>query len=141
MNHYQNAQETERTAIGLVEIESYRHSIYMSCLACELYLKSKLHLVPHREELERSHDVVNIFVALAFRFKPKQGLLQKVERARKYFNESRYPYASDTSAYTKDFAEEFLQIVAEIRTYIDEDCLATLDDLRNKYQGGNPCEP
>jgi hypothetical protein len=54
-------------------------------------------------------------------------------RCRKYFNESRYPYASDVSIYTKEFAAEFIEFITIIKDYIDNDCLATVEDLKDRY--------
>jgi len=141
VDFYENAHRNEQAAIGLFGLGHYQQCISLACLAVELYLKSKLHLVPHKPHLEYSHDVIEMYELITKRFKPKTNLRAEINRSRKYFNESRYPYDNDLSVYTADFAQEFLDLVAKIRTYIDEDCLATLDDLRNKYQGGNPCEP
>jgi HEPN domain-containing protein len=103
----------------------------MSCLSVELYLKSKLYLVSHEDGLERSHDVVNLYKALLTRYQPKTGFDRMIARCRKYFNESRYPYTSDVSIYTKEFAEEFIKFASDIRNFIDNDCLATMDDLKD----------
>jgi len=133
VDFYENAHRNEQAAITLFNAGHYQQCISLACLAVELYLKSKLHLVPHKPYWETSHDVVNIYEALIKRFKPKSDFRAEITQSRKYFNESRYPYAGDLSVYTADFAQEFLDLVAKIRTYIDEDCLATLDDLTGKY--------
>ena len=99
----------------------------------ELYLKSVLHLVEHNMDLEISHDVINIYKCLNKRFKSETDLLPYLVRCRKYFNEARYP-ASDSSAYTKEFCEEFLTYVGAIKDYVDNECKATLDDLGNKFK-------
>ena len=135
MDFYTNAQETEQTAICMLEACRYRHSIYMSCLAVELYLKSKLHLVPHRDNLETSHNIVSMYNALVLRYPSKKDLLPMIDLCRKYFNESRYPYAGDNSVYTENFTKEFIKIVCAVKDYIDNECVATIDDLKNKYDG------
>jgi HEPN domain-containing protein len=136
VDFYTNAQETEGAAIALLDAGIYRQSVYMSCLAVELYLKSKLHLVPHDDELERSHDIVNLHKALLTRYQPKINMSNMITRCRKYFNESRYPYASDVSIYTKEFALEFVDFVVAVKDFIDNECIATIGDLKNKYPDG-----
>jgi len=111
VDYYTNAQETEQAAVALLEAEIYRQSVFMSCLAAELFLKSKLLLVSHDEALEHSHDIVNIYKALRTRFEPKKSFDRMITKCRKYFNESRYPYSSDVSIYTKDFASEFISLL------------------------------
>jgi HEPN domain-containing protein len=133
VDYYTNAQETEMAAAALFEAKIYRQSIYMSCLALELYLKSKLHLVSHDDELLLSHDLVNLHKALLSRFKPKASHDVMIARCRKYFNESRYPYNKDTSIYTEAFAKEFIDFVAHIKDFVDNECVATIEDLKNKY--------
>ena len=133
MDYYTNAQETEQAANVLLETGLYRQSVYMSCLATELYLKSKLHLVKYREGLEFSHDIVNLYRALLTRYQPKVDMDIMVVRCRKYFSESRYPYANDTSIYTNEFAKEFVEFIALLKDYIDNECIATIDDLKDMY--------
>ena len=134
MDYYANAHGNERAAITLLKNGHYQQCVSLSCLAVELYLKSKLHLVQHSEELMFSHDVVNIYKRLITRFQPKTDILPFVTVSRKYFNESRYPYAGDTSIYTQEFANEFIEIVAAVREFIDNECVATMDDLRSKHE-------
>ena len=133
MNFYANAQETEQSAINLYVTGQYRHSVFLACLATELYLKSKLYLVPHRVELEKSHDVIGLYDALRKRFYPKTDMRASINLCRKYYNESRYPYNGNLDIYTKDFAKDFIDIVAEIKDFIDNECIATIEDLQNKY--------
>ena len=129
MNHYDNAQEQEQAALCLIKAGFYRQSVYLSCMAIELYLKSKLPLVPHDESLEYSHDIVGMLNALSACYKPKNTNLRRaVSFCRKYFNESRYPYAADTSAYNKDFANDFAGYVADIRNYINNECNPQITD-------------
>ena len=64
MDLYSNAYETEQAAKVLFEAGSHRHSVYFACLAVELYLKSKLHLVEHHIDLEASHNIVGLYTAL-----------------------------------------------------------------------------
>ena len=133
MNYYDNALEVHDAAEILFKNSKYRISIYNSCLAVELYMKSKLSLVNGGERFEFSHDVVNIYRLLCKRYEPKNDLLHAVSLSRKYFNESRYPHG-DVEIYTEEFAQEFLGYVDDVKNYIDNDCEATIDDLKNKFQ-------
>ena len=75
MDFYSNAYETEQAAKSLFENEFYRQSIYFSCLAVELYFKSKLHLVEHHIDLEASHNIVGLYTALTNRFPFKSNVM------------------------------------------------------------------
>ena len=134
MNYYDNAVEAHEVAELLYDSSKYRFSIYNSCLAMELYLKSRLQLVDDWEKYEFSHDIINIYRHLTKRFISSKDLLKSVTLGRKYFNESRYPHG-DMEAYTKEFAQEFLDHLSDIRNYVDNECVTTLDDLKNRFRG------
>jgi len=125
--------EVHKAAEVLYDNEQYRMSVSNSCLAMELYLKSKLHLTDKGENYAYSHDTINMYIQLAKRFSPSEDLLQFVKLGKKYFNEARYPF-SDTAIYTKTFAQEFLGHVNAIKDYIDDVCVGNIDDLQNKYR-------
>ena len=134
MDYYTNAQGYENAANKLVEIGCYQQSIHLSCIAVELYLKSKLPLVPHDKYLETSHDVLKMYRTLTSKFKPKSDMREMITMCRKYFNESRYPSSTNTDVFTKDFAVEFTEFIEAIRDFIDNECIATLNDLQEKYR-------
>lgn len=136
MNHYQNAEETYSGAKTLFEAENFRLSVNLSCLAIELFLKSKLDLVDHDLRLETSHDVIGIYKSLITRFTDSQKLAKKIDFVRKYYNDSRYP-AAGIEAYTEKFAGEFLSCVEDIKMFVDKDCAANVDDLYKKFTGGH----
>jgi len=92
-----------------------------------------LGLVEHNIDLETSHDVINIYKCLSKRYKSKEDLLPALVRCRKYFNEARYP-SSDSAAYTKEFCEEFLIYLDSIKSYVDNQCQATLDDVVERFK-------
>ena len=133
MNFYDNAVEVQSAANSLYENGHYRMSIGNSCLAIELFLKSRLPLVEGWEEFEFSHDVINIYRHLTKRFRSKVDLTKMITLGRKYFNESRYPHG-DTAVYTREFAHEFLEYVEIVRSYIDNECIANFDDLQDKFR-------
>ena len=119
MDFYANALETEKSANDLFDSGQYRHSVYLSCLSVELFLKSKLHLVPHRMELEKSHDVIGLYDALLQCHRPKSDMKPMINLCRKYFNESRYPYYGRTDVYTKAFAQRFIDFIKLIKHFVD----------------------
>lgn len=57
-----------------------------------------------------------------------------MKACRKYNNESRYPY-NGMGIFTKDFAEMFIEYVNDTKSYIDNECSATLGDLKKKFEG------
>ena len=132
MNFYDNAVDVHETAEILYENGKYRMSVYNSCLAMELYLKSKLILTDDGVSFELSHDVINIFRCINKKFPSSKELFKTVNYCRKYFNESRYP-AFGTEVYTNEFASEFLGYVEDIKNYIDNECIITDDDLKKKF--------
>ena len=136
MNSYDNAAEVHQAAKILYDNNQYRMSVSNSCLAIELYLKSKLHLTEKGEDYAYSHDTINMYIQLTNRFKPVEDLLQTVKLGKKYFNESRYPHG-DRSVYSKEFAQEFLDYVENIKSYIDDVCVGNIDDLRSKFRRRN----
>jgi len=133
VNFYDNALEVHQSAEILYKNEHYRMSVSTSCLAMELYLKSKLYLTEKGEDYAYGHDAINMYRELANRFGFDKWLFEIVKLSRKYFNESRYPHG-DTAIYTKAFAQEFLGYVADIKDFIDNECIATVDDLKDKYR-------
>ena len=132
MNFYNNAKEVYLAAESLCENGHYRMSVCNSCLAIELFLKSRLNLVNGWEKYEFSHDVVNIYRHLLKRFPAKTDLTKVITFGRKYFNESRYPHGG-TEIYTFNFAQEFLEYVESVKSYIDNECIANIDDLKEKF--------
>ena len=133
MNFYDNATEVHKAAEVLYNNEQYRMSVSNSCLAMELYLKSKLHLSERGENYAYSHDTINMYIQLSNRFKPKNDLLQFVKLGKKCFNEARYPHG-DRAIYTKEFAKEFLDYVEAIKYYVDDVCVGDTVVLQKRFR-------
>lgn len=133
MNYYNNAVSWYNSAKFSLTGGFYQQSVSQSCLAVELFLKSKLILIDPGSELDKTHDSINIFKVVAKKYPPKKDLLPGVRNCRKYFNEARYPYGG-TEIYSKEFAEEFVKYVEDVMDYIDNECQATLEDLQNKFE-------
>jgi len=105
----------------------------ISCLCVELLLKTKLIQIDPTSVLLEGHDLINIFKAVHAKYNSANDLSYAVRDCRKYFNESRYP-ASGTKVYSKAFSEQFLKHVENVKYYIDNECTATIADLKDKYR-------
>ncbi len=132
MDYYKNAKDNEEIARIAYDNKKYQVSISLICLSIELYLKSHLDLVEHPIDLETTHDVINIYRCLAKRFKYKKDLTTSMTYSRKYFNESRYP-SSNSMVFSKEFCEEFLSRLDEVKDYVDNYCIPNFNDLQNKF--------
>ena len=133
MDYYKLAEEEMQVVDTLYDAGQYRHAIYHSCMCIEYMLKIKLVQIAPVSEFLDGHDIINIFKVVSAKYKPNKDLRSIVGFCRKYFNESRYP-ASGTGAYTKEFAEEFIQHVQAIKDYIDNECASSAEDLVNKFK-------
>jgi len=126
------AEEEKQVIDVLYAAGQYRHAVYHSCIAIELFLKSKLVQINPNSAFLESHDIINIFKAVQEQYKSSIDLQPVVRFCRKYFNEARYPM-SGTALYTMEFASQFLQYVMDIKQYIDNECMATIADLASKF--------
>jgi HEPN domain-containing protein len=52
---------------------------------------------------------------------------------RKYYGESRYPFGGDKTIYNKQFCEEFLKYLENVKEFVDNQCQATSDEVVEKY--------
>jgi len=132
VDYYKLAEEELKAIETLFVAGQYRHVITHTCLCIEYLLKTKLVQIAPTSELLYGHDIINIFKDIQVKYKPGKDLSIGLRFCRKYLNESRYP-ESGTEIYTKEFAEQFLLHMEEIKYYIDNECSATLEDLANKY--------
>ena len=133
MNYYDNAVTWYNSAKYSLTGGFYQQSVSQSCLAVELFLKSKLILIDPVSELDKSHDSISIFKVVAKKYPSSKDLLPSIRNCRKYFNEARYPYGG-TEIYTKEFAEEFVRYAEDVMEYINNECQASLEDLQSKYE-------
>ena len=133
MDYYKLAEEELQVVKTLFDAGQYRHAIYHSCMCMEYLLKTKLVQIDPTSEFLDGHDIINIFKVVNAKYESSKDLRSIVGFCRKYFNESRYP-ASGTEAYTKEFADEFMQYVKAIKTYVDNECVSTKEDLLNRFK-------
>ncbi|MCL2320590.1 MAG: HEPN domain-containing protein [Oscillospiraceae bacterium] len=132
MDYYQMALDKVKVAILTKNSGFYTDSIYASCLAIEFFLKSVINRVSSAQKFEFNHDVINLYHEIRTKYPSKKDLSKVMKYCRKYINESRYPY-NGTDAFTDAFAEEFLAYVEEIKQYVDNECQATVEDLKKKF--------
>lgn len=132
MDYYKLAEDKQKVAQLTKDAGFYADSVYASCLAVEFYLKSVMNRVPEAREFEFTHDVINLYYATKKKYPSSKDLSEAVKYCRKYNNESRYPY-NGMEIYTDNIATQFLKYAEDVKYYIDEECQATLEDLKNKF--------
>ena len=132
MDYYKLAEDKQKVAQLTKDAGFYADSVYASCLAVEFFLKSVMNRVPEAQEFEFTHDVINLYYAIKKKYPSSKDLSETVKYCRKYNNESRYPYGG-TEIYTDDFADQFLLYTEYVKYYVDEECQATVEDLKNKF--------
>ena len=132
MDYYNLAENHQITARILIDNGQHMDSVYHSCLAVEMYLKSKHSVLFPDSELSKSHDVIGISRDVLKQYPSSYDLKHIFISVRKYMNESRYPY-NGLSVYTEDFAEDFFEYIKIIKAYIDNECQATLEDLHKRF--------
>lgn len=133
VGYYEDALEWEGTAIDLEACGRYRGSVYMSCLAVECYLKSRVENIDPNNEKLQAHDSIYLYRFLKSKYPSGKDLMSEIRLCRKYHSDARYSNASITDVYDMEFANRFTQIVADVREYVDHNCVATLEDLQKKY--------
>ena len=133
MGYYEDAQEWQGTAIDLVACGRYRGSVYMSCLAVECFLKSKVAVIDPNNARLKEHDSIYLYRLLKSKYPTGKDLITDIRLCRKYHSDARYSNTANTEVYTKEFASRFIQITADVNDYIDNDCALTLDDLISKH--------
>jgi len=134
MGYYDDAQEWHGTAIDLMSCGRHRASVYMSCLAVECYLKAKVEANDPNDVKLGEHDSIYLYRVLKTRYDSKTDLSQDIALCRKYHNEARYSNTVTLDVYNIDFASRFVGIVDRVKQFVDEECMATLADLENKYK-------
>ena len=133
MGYYDDALEWEGTAVDLETCSRYRASVYMSCLAVECYLKSKVEIIDPSNAKLNEHDSIYLYRLLKTKYPSGKDIINEIRLCRKYHNDARYSNTTNTDIYDKKFANRFIQIVIDVREYIENECAATLEDLQKKY--------
>ena len=117
MDFYLNAEEQLESANILFENGIYRTPIANLFLACELYLKSLVEVHNPDSQFLDTHDILNLAREIDGLIDFKK-LSTKLGLMRKYHNDSRYPF--NVEIYTKEFYNELLQIVLDVKNEINK---------------------
>jgi len=133
MSYYNDALEWQGTAIDMETCGRYRGSVYMACLAVECFLKSKVEIIDPLNERLREHDSIYFYRLLKSKYPTGKDLMTDIRLCRKYHNDARYSNTDNIEIYNKDFASRFLQIIIDVKEYVDNDCASSLEDLIKKY--------
>jgi len=132
MDYYSNAVSWHTAAINSTTSGDYQQAVYSSCLAIELYLKSKVAAVSNDYALLSTHDIIGLYnKVLMGRFGKNKDVETMLPKVRKYFNESRYPY--DIKIFDDQLADQFLAYINNAKDYIDNQCVLNQKDLLNRY--------
>ena len=134
LGYYDDALEWQGTAMDLVACGRYRGSVYMACLAVECFLKSRIEVIDPDNSRLKEHDSVYFYRLLKSKYPTGKNLMTDIRLCRKYHSDARYSNTSDTEVYSKEFAKRFIQIVADIRGYVDNDCISSMEDLIRKHE-------
>jgi HEPN domain-containing protein len=134
VGYYDDAAEWLGTAIDMKDCGRYRASIYMSCLAVGCLLKAKVEAIDPGNAKLGEHDSIYLYRVLKEKFESKTDLSKDIVLCRKYHNEARYTNTVKPDVYDEDFVSRFIEIVKRVKTFVDEECVATLDDLINKHK-------
>jgi len=137
MSYYNDALEWQGTAIDMKACGRYRASVYMACLSVECFLKSKVEIIDPLNERLREHDSIYFYRLLKSKYPTKKDLMTEIRLCRKYHNDARYSNTDNTEIYNEDFASRFIQIISDVKGYVDNDCASTLEDLTKKYSNKN----
>ena len=135
MNLYDQAEEWHRSAEVSCNNGFYQQTVFQCCMSIELFLKSKLAVIGDSLGLADTHNIIGMYNEISSQFNSKQhDVSEIIKLSRKYFNESRYPYINDFSAFNQEFATQFLDNVITIKNWLDNQCIATQEMMLNKFK-------
>jgi len=133
MDYYKLSEEPLKAAISNKEQGFYRMSVSMSTLAIDLLLKSVLYRIEPTHDLIMGHNHAGI-VTFIERVYPKKDDIRRVAKlSRKYFKDSRYFRSENLAIFTEELADDFINYSTHIKAYVDNDCMATIEDLQKKF--------
>ena len=133
MGYYNDAEEWYGTAIDMESCGRYRGAVYMSCLAVECFLKSKVEIIEPNNPRLKEHDSIYFNRLLKKKYPTGENLIPDIRLCRKYHSDARYSNTPKLELYNKTFANRLLAIVGKVKNYIDNDCMATLGELIDKF--------
>ena len=137
MSYYDDGLDKEDLAQYAFSQGRYKACVSMCCQAADLFLKQKLSEIDAKSPYEKDHDFVAIYGVINNKYPSSEDLKFIMYQCRKYYTESGYSgrfNKTDSSVYTKDFANEFICFLQKIKQYIDMDCSEGLKGLAGKYE-------
>jgi len=134
MDYYNDALEWQGTAVDMEACGRFRGSVYMACLSVECFLKSKIEMIDPLNERLREHDTIYFYRLLKSKYPTGKDLMTEIRLCRKYHTDARYSGKDNAEVYDKEFAGRFLQIIVDVKDYIDNNCASSLEDLTKKYE-------
>ena len=102
--------------------------------SCGMLFKSWVELIDPTNVKLNGHDTIYLYRLLKSKYPSGKDLMTEIKLCRKYHTDTRYSNKTNTDVYNEEFGNRFIQIVADIKMFIDEDCIASLDDLMKKYK-------
>jgi len=132
MDYYKLAEEPLASAHDLIGCGRFRMSVSMSTLAIDMYLKSVLYRLDSVNTLLTGHDHIGILRLIEKRY-PKPELRPLVKLSRKYFNDAQYSDTENLVVYDEQLAMDFISHALQIKAYVDNDCQASLEDLKQRF--------
>jgi HEPN domain-containing protein len=133
MGYYSDAEEWHGTAIDMESCGRYRGAVYMSCLAVECFLKSRVEIIEPNNPRLKEHDTIYLYRLLKEKYPTGENLLPDIRLCRKYHSDARYANTPKPELYDKVFANRLIAIARKVKDYIDNDCAATLEELAVKF--------
>jgi len=133
LGYYDDALEWQGTAIDLEACGRYRGSVYMACLAVECFLKSRVEIIDPNNVRLNEHDSIYFYRLLKSKYPEGKNLMTEIRLCRKYHSDARYSNTPEAEVYSKEFAQRFIQIIADVREYVDNECASSLEDLLRKH--------
>ena len=133
MGYYSDAEEWHATAVDMESCGRYRGSVYMSCLAVECFLKSKVEMIEPNNPRLKEHDSIYFYRLIKAKYSTGENLIADITLCRKYHSDARYSNTYKPELYDKAFANRLIDIVCKVKDYIDNECATTIEDLSNKF--------
>jgi len=133
MDYYKLSEEPLQAALSNKEQGLFRMSVSMSTLAIDLLLKSVLYRMEPTHDLMMGHNHAGIVTFIESVYPKKDDVRHTAKLSRKYFKDSRYSRSENLAVFTEELADSFISYTKLIKDYVDNDCQATLEDLKKKF--------
>jgi len=109
-------------------------SVCMSTLAIDVLLKSVLFRVAPENDLLMGHNHPGMVMKIESKYPSNDTIRHIAKLSRKYFKDSRYSNSENFPTFTQSLANDFIGYAESVKEYVDTQCQATLEDLKNKFK-------